>query len=208
MKKDGNALKMSVGQFAELIAAVTRALPRDMDSTTGQMWIDNPQALQKILCEALMSSVKTESDIAFPLKVNYDLSVESLVAHGKYDWKNDNITTNNFPTVRKGEANLVLELVHFNKVLTSEEVLKELDKMGYRPAELHELLSFGEKYPDIQRQFTVFALGSLWRYWNGDRLVPYLRRCGGGRGLDLSYFSYGWGGRCRFAAVRKSAQGG
>lgn len=61
----------------------------------------------------------TPTDSSFPLKVNYDLSVESLAAHGKYDWKNDSITAKNFPTTRKGEANLVLELVHFNKVLTS-----------------------------------------------------------------------------------------
>ncbi len=144
----------------------------------------------------------------FPIKVNYDLSVESLVINGKYDWKNDAITGKNFPTTRKGEADLVLELVHFNKVLTSEEVLKELDKKGLRPAELHELLTFGEKYPDIQRQFPVIALGSLLRGWGGDRGVPYLYRFGGERGLDLYYFDNRWIEFCRFAAVRKSAGGG
>ena len=139
----------------------------------------------------------------FPLKVNYDLSVESLVTHGKYDWKNDSITTKNFPTTRKGEADLVLELIHFNKVLTSEEALRELDKTGYRPAELHELLAFGEKYPDIQRQFPVIALGSVWRDWGGARFVPFLGRYGDVRSLFLRYFGHEWGEFCRFAAVRK-----
>lgn len=139
---------------------------------------------------------------SFSVRVNCDLSVESLVAHGKYDWKNDDIASKNFPTTRKGEADLVLELVRFNKVLTSEEVLKELDKLGYRPAELHELLAFGEKYSDIQRQFPVIALGSVWQYWGG-RYVPCLYGVGDERRLGLSYFSGRWGEHCRFAAVRK-----
>ena len=154
-----------------------------------------------------LGAAAQKEDVAvssFSVTVNYDLSVESMVAHGKYDWKDDNITTKNFPTTRKGEANLVLELVHFNKALTSEEVLKELDKRGLRPAELHELLAFGEKYPDIQRQLPVIALGSVWQYWDGDRYVPYLRD-GGERDLDLYWIDYGWGEDCRFAAVRKPA---
>ena len=151
----------------------------------------------------MLAEASGSTNPTFPLRVNYDLSVESLVINGKYDWKNDAITGKNFPTTRKGEVDLVLELVHFNKVLTSEEVLKELDKMGYRPAELHELLTFGEKYPDIQRQFPVFALGSLLRLWDDDRHVPCLLRFGGGRDLYLRYFSVRWGEDCRFAAVRK-----
>ncbi|MDI6603226.1 MAG: hypothetical protein QME57_03890, partial [Patescibacteria group bacterium] len=49
-----------------------------------------------------------------------------------------------------------------------------LDQMEYRPVELHELLAFGEQYPDIQRKFLIVALGSVWWSPRGDRCVPYL----------------------------------
>ena len=73
----------------------------------------------------------------FPIHVNYDLSVESLVAKGKYDFKNEYIISKIFQTTRRGEADLVLELVQLNGTFTSEEVIAELKERGLRPAELH-----------------------------------------------------------------------
>ena len=48
------AKKMDVDQFAELDAAVTRALPRDMDVGVAQGWIMNQSDLAKVLRKALM----------------------------------------------------------------------------------------------------------------------------------------------------------
>lgn len=31
--------------------------------------------------------------------------------------------------------------------------------MGYRLAELHELLAFGKRYPGVQRKFPIIAFG-------------------------------------------------
>jgi len=45
---------MEIKQFAEFVSAVVRSLPRDMDSTTAQGWIENQAALAKILHEAIM----------------------------------------------------------------------------------------------------------------------------------------------------------
>ena len=141
----------------------------------------------------------------FPTKVNYDLSIESLIAQGKYDWKNDSITSQNFQTTRKGEATINLEPVHLNQFLTSDEVIAELKKKGLRPAEPHELLSFGIQYPEEQRKYPIVALGSVWRFWHGDRDVPFLwsddvvvRR------LYLLYFDFRWREDFRFLAVRES----
>ncbi|MDP3729578.1 MAG: hypothetical protein Q8R26_02410 [bacterium] len=148
--------------------------------------------------------VTAEND-GFSVMVNYDLSVESLVEHGKYDDKDGYITSDSFQTSRKGEANLSLELVHFNRALTSEEVHRELAKQGRRPAELRELLSFGIKYPDEQRKYLIVALGSVWLVLGEYRTVPYL--CGSRVvwcGLDWNYFdSLRWREDYRFAAVRK-----
>ena len=144
-----------------------------------------------------------KADNVFKVTVNYDLSVEFLVANGKYSWVNNDITSKNFPTTRKGEVTLSLELVHLNQVLTSEEVLKELDKRGLRPAELHELLSFGAQYPEEQRKYPIVALGSVWQHWHDYRYVPYLRWLGGGRVLSLGWIGRRWGEGCRFVAVSK-----
>ncbi len=138
----------------------------------------------------------------FSVNINYDLSVESLVINGKYDWKDDNITNENFPTARKGEVDLVLELVHFNEVLTSEEVLEVLDEMGYRPAELYELLAVGAQYPEEQKKNPIVALSS-----DGQRLAsechPYLWIGVRGRELRCHWFGSKWGEDFRFLAVSK-----
>ena len=75
--------------------------------------------------------------------------------------------------------------------------------MGLCPATLQELCAFGEKYPDIQREFPVVALGSVYVSLYGRRGVPYLGSWGAGRGLGL--FSRGdeWCPSDRFLAARK-----
>ena len=87
---------------------------------------------------------------AFHLTVNYDLNVEAAVKAGNYDWTNKDISSKNFPSKRKGTADVELILVHFNRYVESDEAIRELDKQGLRPAELPELLAFGAKYLDVQ----------------------------------------------------------
>ncbi len=139
----------------------------------------------------------------FTVTVNYDLNVEDAVKAGKYNWTNSDVTSKNFPSKRKGAAELEIILVHFNRDMGSDDVLRELDKQGLRPAELPEGLVFGGKYPDIQREFPVIILGSVWRYPIGSRYCACLSRHGSKRNLDLLWLVYRWNGHCRFAAVRK-----
>jgi len=148
-------------------------------------------------------SDKEPTGTVYLLSVNYRRSVEDAVKAGRYDWTKSDITSRNFPTKRKGTAEVAVELVHFNRSISTDEALSELDRMGYRPAELHELLAFGEKYPEVQREFPVVALGSVWQYRYGDRRVPYLFRLGSERYLNLYWFGDDGGGVFRFAAVRK-----
>jgi hypothetical protein len=136
---------------------------------------------------------------------DYDLLVEDAIAAGHYDQKNSNtrITNRNFPSKRMGTRALEIILVKFKYAMSSEDVLRELDKHGLRPAELPELLAFGERYPDVQREFPVVALGSVWQYSGGRCYVPYLSRHTGRRGLYLSWLGGEWFSLCRFAVVRK-----
>ena len=204
---------MTTGQFREFAGAVLRSLPDDFDPTTAQGWIENQESLARVLRETLLPDGKpaglpaeasTQAGNIYHLSVDYGRSVEDGVRAGRYDWANsDDINSRNFPTKRKGTAEVEVELVHFNRGISTDEALGELDRMGYRPAEVHELLAFGEKYPKVQREFPIVALGSVWQDRNGDRSVPCLGRDGSERGLSLDWVEDDWYEVYRFAAVRK-----
>ena len=137
------------------------------------------------------------------IRVNYAMSVKEMVKLGNYDWANSDINTRNFPTTRTGKADIEVELLHFNRKISSGDALKEIDKLGYRAAELHEFLAFGAKYPDVQREFPIIELGSVWRRSDGYCSVASLFRDGLERYLDFGSLGSIWLDCCRFAAVRK-----
>lgn len=76
-------------------------------------------------------------------------------------------------------------------------------KDGKRPATLRELLAFGEANPELQREFPIIALGSVWVYRRGDRRVVCLGRYGSERRLRLDWYEYCWLACCRFLIVGK-----
>lgn len=190
------------GWFMELVGAVVRQLPRDINPTTANGWIKNQDALKKALREALLPNEKSTRN-AYPIVVDYGKSMEEMVESGRYDWSDNNITSEHFPTERIGKMEIAVELVHFNRYIGIDEALQEFDRMGYRPAELYELLAFGEKYPEIQREFPIVALGSVWQASHGNCCAPYLCGHGSERRLHLDWLGDDWDGICRFAAVRK-----
>lgn len=144
----------------------------------------------------------------YPVVIDYGKSVAEMIVAGRYDWKNDDINDTNFKVCGgTGVVTVALELVHLNKVVNSEDVLRHLEENGMRPANLAELLVFGATFPEIQREFPVICLdkASSWVDPHGYRYVPYLLRGGSGRELYLYWFDDDWYEHCRFLAVRKSA---
>ena len=201
MTNHGTASQVT-GSYVEFQAAVLRALPRDIDSDVALGWTQNGESLARVLREALTPDNKPAGN-TYPLSVDYERSVEKGVKAGRYDWANSNITSRNFPAERNGTAEVEMKLIHFNRHISTTKALRELDRMEYRPAELHELLAFGEKYPEVQRGFPVVALGSVWQNRNGHRFVSYLFRYGLERNLHLERIENDWHEVYRFAAVRK-----
>jgi hypothetical protein len=139
----------------------------------------------------------------YVVAMDYETSIEDLIRLGKYDWSNSDITTSHFPTKRTGKTDVTIEPIHFNRSISSSDAIKELDRMGFRPAEGCEFLAFGSKYPDVQREFPIVALGSVWRHLGGLHLVVCLNRHAAGRRAHLSWLEGGWDDYWRFAAVRK-----
>ena len=176
---DGASL---IGKFADLIVANTKAAVND-----------------------------------FSILVDYTHSLAQMIAAGKYDWVNSDITDQHFPppSIPTGlppstgsgqatKAELKVELVHFNRTISSNDAIAELKQKGLRPATIHELLAFGSTYPEEQRKYMIVALSSVWRYWDVNRGVPYLFSVGGRRRLSLGSFGGDWDAGDRFLAVCES----
>lgn len=206
MSKHGTAY--TFGQYNEVHVALTKALPKALTGTDPKKVITvvkNGEALEQALSGVFRSLLdgKAPGNL-YLLTVDYGMKVEEAVNRGHYDYVNSSITSQNFSTKQKGKVELVVELIHFDHSISSAEVLKELDRMGYRAADLHELLALGENYPDVQREFPVVALGSVRRSPHGDgRVVPYLWRHAAYRYAYLAWCGPDWLRTLRFAACRK-----
>ena len=143
----------------------------------------------------------TRDGPAFEVCIDYALSFNEMVRAGKYDEVSSNITAEHFPVKGKGNMNVKIELVQFSLDISSEQVLTQLYQTGRRPAVIEELLALGAFYPEVQRQFLIVALGSVWRSPDGFRSVAYLGGDTHKRSLYLTLWSSGWSPRYRFAAV-------
>jgi len=139
----------------------------------------------------------------FPVTVNYDLSAEEAIKAGDYQAVHTDITSTNFPSTRRGQSDMEIVLIRFDRRMTSENVVRELEAEGLRAAELPEFLAFGARYPDVQRKFSVAGLGSVWQDRKGYRNVPCLYEASEGRYLDLHWWDDGWYSYTRFAATHK-----
>ncbi|MBI2097936.1 MAG: hypothetical protein HYT46_03330 [Candidatus Vogelbacteria bacterium] len=171
-----------------------------MDGTVMQGWIDNPKGLQEFLrdlCppeeESSQKAVeKSTVRPAYKLVVNYDQTLAEMIAAGRYDSVNSSITAEHFPVTGRGQQAVEVELFHFGRVMSSEQVMAELDRVGYRPTRIEELLALGAARPDLQRQFPIIALGSPWRNLHGYRRVTYLGEWHVKRKLSLHWFGSDW----------------
>ena len=78
-----------------------------------------------------------------------------------------------------------------------------MDKRGYRPGRIEELLALGEIMTELQREYPIVALDSAWRGSDGDLGVPCLWSDDRLRLLYLDWFEDGWSPYYRFLVLRK-----
>src|ERR1700744_2019666 len=123
------------------------------------------------------------------------ITLKSLIKSKKFDWANPNITEDTFPLTPIRSSDY--KLYHFDRYISSEDAIKEMEKEGYVPANIHELLL----WKDWNDKDWVVALGSVGKV-DGNRLVPCLDGSGSGRGLYLYRFGDVWSSSYRLLAVR------
>ncbi len=125
-------------------------------------------------------------------------TLDTLIKKHKFDWVNPDITNSNFPDSERRWDDY--KLFHFDRYISTEDVVFKMKNEGYVPANIHELLTWkgwGDK------DFVV-ALGSFARV-DGNRYVACLSRSDAERSLYLYWYVGGWDDDDRFLAVRNLA---
>lgn len=140
------------------------------------------------------------------LIIDYNKTIEQVIVEGKYIQIDDNIFSKDFPVSAEKigkKIEVSAKLFWFNSIISSNDAISEMDKAGYRPATIMELLFFGILFPEPQRQFTIVALGSTGIFGVGHPYSPYLKDNRFERQLCLGFFAGSWVYNCRFLAIRK-----
>lgn len=146
-----------------------------------------------------------ELSAVFPVTIDYGITLQAMIAAGRYDWTNSDVIAEHFPSPKAaGKVDADLQLAHFNRITGSHEALRRLDRRGYRASTIEELLAFGATYPEEQLKHSIVALGAFWQRLFSNHHVAYLcKRDPGRRCLDLEEFEGGWAESCRFLGIRK-----
>lgn len=134
--------------------------------------------------------MKTEN---FNVKIDH---FKGMINAGKYEYVNPDITKENFPLKNKPIQEKELILVSFDKPMSTEEILKELNYQGLEAADLQDLCAFGTCFSDyiIKNKSSIVALGSRLPLLEGETLIPILFFFGAWRYLHLHKASpeYKW----------------
>ncbi len=138
-----------------------------------------------------MSKKNAHSIDSYLAVVDGNKSFPEMIADGRYDYVNPNITENNFPVKTAGgkivKAEVSLALIHFNAKIYADDFLRFCITQNFRPGDAAELFVLGAKHPELQKQFPVAALKQSWRGGPPDyyRFSPCLWSYPGVRSLSL-----------------------
>ncbi|OIO06933.1 hypothetical protein COX68_03480 [Candidatus Falkowbacteria bacterium CG_4_10_14_0_2_um_filter_41_15] len=142
----------------------------------------------------------------YKISVDYTKTVKKMIAVGKYPWLDNSVNAQNFPLPAKLVGKIVTVSVrtcYFTGDVESDEAIKEINKKGYRLATLSELLAFGAAHSELQKQFSIVALGSVWERTEDSLFAPFLGLHEGGRAIRLHSLSKDWHLGWRFLVVPK-----
>ncbi len=200
-KKNADAIIHALGMNQTFMQDIVREI-KNLGGTSEQIVdrLSTPGTqLSRDFAKLFMNGAGMTPKQGLRVIVDYGKSLAEMIAAGNYDWKNNDINAKHFKVEGEGQQEIWIELIHFGRVMTSDQVITELDKQGLRPAKIEELLALGAQHPDEQRKYWIAALGSV----SPGRYVACLYLDGSGRYPSLDYFDSDWDGCYRFTAVRK-----
>lgn len=131
-----------------------------------------------------------------------DLSFEERVARGNYGWRHDAMIEADFPIDPAEAGDRVQKIYHFNRSVSSPEIIRLIREDGYEPAGIADILLFGELFPEVQQRHPVISMGAVVDV-DGSLSVPALWFDGERRTLDLIWYDGDWHRNYRFLGVRR-----
>lgn len=134
-------------------------------------------------------------------------SFDDLIREGKYDHINSQINSENFPIEDFSNEDIVLKIINTKQLsrgkslVGTDDILSSLKEQNLIPAGIKELLAFGMKYPDIQRQKCIIALGSTIEDDRDNLYAPCLSGHDDERNIGLVWLKGGWNNTDNFAVI-------
>ncbi|MDD4290214.1 MAG: hypothetical protein PHH83_02955 [Patescibacteria group bacterium] len=122
------------------------------------------------LTTAIYSRLKIEITTSFKLTVNYNLASKNIIRAGHYDNEEYIFSNSWYLPITKyklaekisNKKEVVGQLFNYTaSELTITEVISQMEKAGFYPANILELLTFGVQYPEIQRVINVISIQSV-----------------------------------------------
>lgn len=143
--------------------------------------------------------------ISKPIKIFMDPAKthEQLIVEGNYNFVHESVSSRNFPQKNiliRENVMLMIRLFLFQNETSSLEAEMIIKSNGCQSANLDTLILFGNKYPNMQRNFLLTALGSVW-FETDYRYCPILKSINGQRQIDLMWFDGGWLAKTVFIGI-------
>ena len=107
-------------------------------------------------------SIVMEERTLLTFEIDFRRSIEQMVKAGNYGEASPTINGKNFFIHGKGVRTIQVVLFHFTAAIKAQRVIAEMkrdDQYPSEPAGIEGLLAVGERFPDLQRDFRIFALG-------------------------------------------------
>lgn len=139
---------------------------------------------------------------SFRVIVDYGMTFKKMISTGNYEHVDENIIEGNFPIQAEGIKKVVVELVNFERVVRTDEVLEALRQVGYRPIKIEELLALSAVYGKSLKKVLVVCLGSIWTNFFGDRYAVVLDWGNAEHCLRLVWCGDIWSEDYNFAVVK------
>ncbi len=169
-----------------------------------------------ILSNLFLMSCQVNPDLSysnnygFELTVDYSRTLVRVIDDGNYYYVNSDITENNFPRPVElfgHKINVYAKSFEFNRNISSAKAISIMEKAGYRPATLSEILALSElegKKPMNHNLFPIVALGSTWSDHRGFSYVPTIKIDDDNYYLNISRYRriFGWSLYWNFLAIK------
>lgn len=191
-KKGNTMIRYRIGVIVLVVASLVPAMmacnPSDSSSpvVTQVAQISAPSTVVVTVPVGTHEAVRLVSE-PFPLAIDYDVALTEAFRLSKsaYSAKETRFSTLWDQSYGHGKQSLSARLFKYPGGAYSDDVVMDMNKMGYRPATLRELLAFAAAFSTDNCHKPVVALGSEFSSEISTSVTPWLSLGEDGRFVGL-----------------------